>query len=304
MLEVKNVELTIGNNPILKNISFDVKLGEILSIIGPSGCGKSSILKTIAGIHKGINGRVVLHGRNIMNDPINVRDITLVFQNYSLFPHMNTMENMQVGSKDKEKNDYVLERIGISHLKEKYPHEMSGGEQQRVAIARAIAHQPTILLLDEPFSNIDAITTRKLRKTVMELIKEYDLTTIMVTHDLDDVFEFSQRCVVMDRGKVIHFDTLDEIYYNPKNEFVANLFGTVVEYDRKKYRTESIEVFKTKRPNTIKVSVENVKFKLHYNEVAVVTDEQNKFVLFDHQRSNVKAGSSLYIKFNNPLGNK
>ena len=304
MLEIKNVELTIGNNPILKNISFDVKLGEILSIIGPSGCGKSSILKTIAGIHKGISGRVVLHGKNIMNDPINVRDITLVFQNYSLFPHMNTLENMQVGSKDKEKNDYILERMGINHLKEKYPHEMSGGEQQRVAIARAIAYQPTILLLDEPFSNIDAITTRTLRKTVMELIKEYDLTTIMVTHDLDDVFEFSQRCVVMDRGKVIHFATLDEIYYHPRNEFVANLFGTVVEYDRKKYRTENIDIFKTKRPDTIKVSVENVKFKLHYNEVSVIVDEQNKFVIFDHQRSDVKVGSSLYIKFNNPLGNK
>lgn len=303
MLQIKNVELTIGNNPILKNISFDVKSGEILSIIGPSGCGKSSILKTIVGIHKGITGSVLLNGKNIVHEQINARNITLVFQNYSLFPNMNTLENMHVGSKDKEKNDYILERMCITHLKEKYPHEMSGGEQQRVAIARAITHQPKILLLDEPFSNIDAITTRTLRKTVMGLIKEYNLTTIMVTHDLDDVFEMSDRCVVMDEGKVIQFSDLHTMYQKPKNEFVAKLFGEIIEYNNKKYRVENIKLCDMPASDTVKGAVVNVKFKAHYNELLIKINQDIQITVYDYNRT-YTVMDLVYITFGEFLGEK
>lgn len=234
MLKVKNISLEIDATLILDDVSFDVEAGEILSIIGPSGCGKSSILKTIAGIYRDVSGNIVLMDKNITTVPINERDISLVFQNYSLFPHMDVFENMLVGSQDTEKNLHILKEMEIDHLESKYPFQMSGGEQQRVALARALARSPKVLLLDEPFSNVDAITTQSLRTKVLKLIKEYGITTIMVTHDLNDVFVMSNRCVVMEKGSVVQFDTLKNIYNNPNNEFVENLFADPVDYRSKK----------------------------------------------------------------------
>lgn len=234
MLKVKNISLEIDATLILDDVSFDVEAGEILSIIGPSGCGKSSILKTIAGIYRDVSGNIVLMDKNITTVPINERDISLVFQNYSLFPHMDVFENMFVGSQDVEKNLHILKEMEIDHLESKYPFQMSGGEQQRVALARALARSPKVLLLDEPFSNVDAITTQSLRTKVLKLIKEYGITTIMVTHDLNDVFVMSNRCVVMEKGSVVQFDTLKNIYNNPNNEFVENLFADPVDYRSKK----------------------------------------------------------------------
>ena len=234
MLKVKNITLEIDTTLILDAVSFDVEAGEILSIIGPSGCGKSSILKTIAGIYRDVDGTIVLTDKNITTVPINDRDISLVFQNYSLFPHMDVFENMEVGSPDIEKNLHILKEMGIEHLENKYPFQMSGGEQQRVALARALAHSPKILLLDEPFSNVDAITTQSLRNKVLHLIKNYGITTIMVTHDLNDVFVMSDRCVIMEKGSVIQFDTLKNIYENPNNDFVESLFADPIDYRAKK----------------------------------------------------------------------
>jgi iron(III) transport system ATP-binding protein len=234
MLEIKNISLELNEQLILDDVSFKVEAGEILSIIGPSGCGKSSILKTIAGIYRDVFGVISLIGNNITKKPINERDISLVFQNYSLFPHMTVYENMLVGSTDIDKNAHILTEMGIEHLIDKYPFQMSGGEQQRVAVARALAYGPKILLLDEPFSNVDAITTQSLRETVLRLIKDYGITTVMVTHDLNDVFVMSEKCVVMENGKVVQFDTLKNIYEKPKSEFVRSLFAAPVDYRSKK----------------------------------------------------------------------
>lgn len=301
MLEVKNVDLSIGGNQILKNVSFDVQDGEILSIIGPSGCGKSSILKSIAGVHKNISGSIKLNGKIITHQPIELRGITLVFQNYSLFPHMSVYENMLVGCDDKDKVDYILECICVDHLKSKFPHEMSGGEQQRIALARAIAHNPCVLLLDEPFSNVDSITTKKLRKSVTELLRQFGITTVMVTHDLDDVFEMSHRAVIMQSGKIIQFSELHNIYNKPKNEFVENLFGHVVEFDGKKYRPEQIVVHDNHSQDNITGIVKNIKFKLYHNEIEV--EIHNKTVLlFDHLRKNFMIGDTIFLEFKNWIG--
>ncbi len=234
MLEIKNISLEINEQLILDDVSFRVGAGEILSIIGPSGCGKSSILKTIAGIYRDVEGVITLADKNITTKPINERDISLVFQNYSLFPHMTVFENMLVGSSEIEKNLHILTEMGIEKLEKKYPFQLSGGEQQRVAVARALAHSPKILLLDEPFSNVDAITTKTLREKVLRLIRDYGITTVMVTHDLNDVFVMSNRCVVMEQGKVVQFDTLKNIYNNPNTEFVEHLFADPVDYRAKK----------------------------------------------------------------------
>lgn len=236
MLKVKNISLEIEGTLILDDVSFDVEAGEILSIIGPSGCGKTSILKTIAGIYREVSGSIVLMHKNITNAPINERDISLVFQNYSLFPHMDVFENMYVGSQDVEKNLHILREMEIDHLEKKYPFQMSGGEQQRVALARALARSPKVLLLDEPFSNVDAITTVSLRTKTLKLINEYGITTIMVTHDLNDVFVMSENCVIMEKGVVTQFDTLKNIYDNPSTDFIQALFEDPVDYRSKKLK--------------------------------------------------------------------
>lgn len=234
-LKVKKLNLYINNHQILNNISFGVERGEILSIIGPSGCGKTSILKCITGIHNH-KGNVVLRDIDITYVPINERNITLVFQDYSLFPHMTLEQNIDIGSTDEICNDEILETLGINDLRYKYPHEMSGGEQQRGALARAIAHKPKILLLDEPFSNIDAILTRKLRTKVKELIHSFNITSIMVTHDLEDVYEMSNRCVVIENGKISDVDTVENIQTNRKTPFIDELFSDIHDIDGKTYK--------------------------------------------------------------------
>ena len=183
MLKVKNISLEIDATLILDDVTFDVEAGEILSIIGPSGCGKSSILKTIAGIYREVSGNIVLMDKNITTVPINERDISLVFQNYSLFPHMDVFENMLVGSQDTEKNLHILKEMEIDHLESKYPFQMSGGEQQRVSIARAIAKNPKLLLCDEPTGALDYKTGKQILKLLEETARKEKMTVIIITHN-------------------------------------------------------------------------------------------------------------------------
>lgn len=296
ILSIKNLSLTFGGNTILNGVGFDVKHGEIVSIIGPSGCGKSTILKSIVGVCKPHSGVINLDGTNIINMPINKRGVVMVFQDFSLFPHMTIEQNMMVGSRDEVLNESIVKYLGLHHLCKKFPHQMSGGEQQRATVARAIANKPKLLLLDEPFSSVDSITTKIFRERVYDLIVEHQITTIMVTHDLNDVFEMSDRCVVMDTANVVQFDTLEKIYYKPKNNFVASLFGTVFDYDGKTYRPEEIEVYEKPIESSIEATVINTKFKLLYNELLVrFGDSMEPYVVHDCHRRDVEPDDTVFI---------
>jgi ABC-type Fe3+/spermidine/putrescine transport system ATPase subunit len=301
MFDVKNLNLIIDDVDILHNINFDIHNGEILSIIGPSGCGKSSILKSIAGIYKHTTGALILDGENIADKPINLRNVNLVFQDFPLFPHMTTIQNMLVACDNNRVIDIVLDEMGIKHLKFKYPHEMSGGEQQRVALARAIVYKPKLLLLDEPFSNIDVLTTKVLRHKVFNLLKQFNITTLMVTHDLDDVFEMSERCIVMKNSSIVQFDTFDNLYNYPVDEYVSTLFGNVVSYAGKNYRPENILIIADYSPNSVKTVIKNVKFKSHYNEITLELDNKQDIIVFDYYRKKYKINEIMYLNFNNPL---
>lgn len=300
MLEVQNLNYRLNGKTILENINFDVKKGEILSIIGPSGCGKTSILKAIAGIAKEHTGNIVLDQTDITTAPINKRDVTLVFQDFSLFPHMTLEQNMQVATNSSSDIEYVLSEMDINHLKGKYPHQMSGGEQQRASIARAIAHQPKLLLLDEPFSNVDAITTKKLRTKITQLIEFFKITTIMVTHDLDDVFAMSNRCVVMKRAGIIQKGTLEDIYNYPKNIFVAELFGDVLVFANEIYRPENIKIVQKWSIKSQKALVINVKFSKGYDEIFISLG-QNTLVVYDYHRLGFDVGDHIYLEFGSPI---
>lgn len=214
-------------------MNLDIKEGEIVSLLGPSGCGKSTTLKLIAGILHPDCGDILLNNESVLDIPIGKRDTVIVFQDYLLFPHMTLYENIEFGLKMKKINrdirknkvNELINLVKLEGYENKYPNELSGGQQQRVAIARSLAINPKVLLLDEPFSNLDINLRNEMREFVLGLQKHLKITTILVTHDKEEALVMSDRIAVMLNGEVKQFDTPDNLYENPKSKEVANIFG-------------------------------------------------------------------------------
>jgi iron(III) transport system ATP-binding protein len=220
---------------VLTNINFDLEESEIGCILGPSGCGKSSLLRAIAGFENINSGSILKDGvcisNSLENTSVQDRKMGMVFQDYALFPNMDVKTNIAFGLKDatkKEKEDrvnYLLELVSLEQYKDKYPHELSGGEQQRVALIRALAPSPDVLLLDEPFSNIDADIKEELVTDVRDLLKELSITSIIVTHDQYEAFNIADKVAIMNNGKVEQVGNAYDIYHKPINKFVADFIG-------------------------------------------------------------------------------
>jgi putative spermidine/putrescine transport system ATP-binding protein len=232
-VEIRGVYKRIGRNVILDGIDLEVKQGELLTLLGPSGCGKTSTLNVIAGFLDIDQGDVYIKGRRMNDIPAYKRDLGMVFQTYSLFPHMTVYENLDFGlslrkvPKDEKKRriQKALELVKMTGLEDRYPRELSGGQRQRVAIARALVVQPKLLLLDEPLSNLDAKLRHELRAEIKRLQKEVGVTTIFVTHDQEEALSMSDRIVVMNKGKIEQIGTPTEIYAHPRTEFVFQFIG-------------------------------------------------------------------------------
>ena len=217
------------------NVSFSVAKGEILALVGESGSGKTTLLRMIAGLEHPDGGSIRLIGKVVVSGnkslPPNKRGAGMVFQDYALFPHLTIYENVAFGLKGLKKKEIeqrVLETIELTGLNEninKYPHQLSGGQQQRVALARAIAPRPEILLMDEPFSNLDSILRDQVREEVRQIIKSLGITAILVTHDTKDAFSTADQIAVMLDGKLLQVDTPNKLYNDPNNTYVAELFG-------------------------------------------------------------------------------
>lgn len=197
----------------LKNFTVNIKRGEIVSILGESGSGKSTVLRLISGLEKPSSGIIKINNKNIVNDKEFIlpekRDIGMVFQDYALFPHMTVEQNIKFGLKfkDKEKKDRrlyeVLKLVNLEGFEKRYPYELSGGQQQRVALARSLAPRPKLLLLDEPFSNLDAELQIKIRGELKRIIKETGITSIFVTHDKEDSKSIADKIVILKAGEII-----------------------------------------------------------------------------------------------------
>ena len=238
-LIISDLSLVFGDGKdssrILSNINFDLEESEIGCILGPSGCGKTSLLRAIAGFENIISGTILKDGvcisNNLENTSIQNRKMGMVFQDYALFPNMDIKSNIAFGLKDKTKVDkearvnYLLDLVNLNKYKDKYPHELSGGEQQRVALIRALAPSPEILLLDEPFSNIDADIKEGLVSDVRDLLKELSITSIIVTHDQYEAFNIADKVAIMNNGKVEQIGNAYDIYHKPINKFVADFIG-------------------------------------------------------------------------------
>ena len=246
LLSVNSITKQFASTPIVADVSFEVYPGEIFALLGASGCGKTTTLRLIAGFEKADSGTILM-GDRVLDDkdiyiPPELREIGFVFQDYALFPDKNVIENAAFGlSRKLSKNVRyttaldTLERVGIAHLHERMPHHLSGGEQQRVALARSLATQPQLLLLDEPFSSLDAGLRQATREEVRELLEAAGITVVLVTHDQEEALSFAERVAVMNSGTIEQIGTPEEVYRHPNTVYVASFLGTtnIIETDIK-----------------------------------------------------------------------
>ncbi len=223
------------SGPVVNEVAFEVREHEIFALLGPSGCGKTTCLRLISGFERPDKGEVHLAGRLLASSSTHVapqeRGIGFVFQDYALFPHMSVLDNVAFGLRDIPKHkrhvyaEEVLCRTGMGDYKDRNPAELSGGQQQRVALARAIAPKPKLVLLDEPFSNLDAMLRDITRKEVRNILKKAGMSALLVTHDQEEALSFADRIAVMNGGRIEQIGTPEEVYYNPRTQFVAQFLG-------------------------------------------------------------------------------
>jgi ABC-type Fe3+/spermidine/putrescine transport system ATPase subunit len=232
-IELKNISKRFGDKQVIQDINLKVNEGEMISLLGPSGCGKSTTLKIISGLLEPDSGDILFNGSSVANVPVEKRGAVIVFQDYRLFPHMTVEENIGFGLKmakvDKsiriQKVKEMIDLVQLNGVEKKYPSEISGGQKQRTALARALAISPKVLLLDEPFSNLDQRLRESMREFVQDLQRKLKITTILVTHDKEEALMLSDRIALMFNGKVVQFGTPDELYKRPVNRAVADFFG-------------------------------------------------------------------------------
>lgn len=233
IVSFRNLRKDYGAITVVPDFSLDIRRGELVCLLGPSGCGKTTTLRMLAGFISPTSGEILIEGQDVTRVPAYKRDVGIVFQNYALFPHMTVAKNVEyglvnIGMKRLERVkrvDDMLRRVELQQLAGRYPRELSGGQQQRVALARALALQPKVLLLDEPFSNLDAQLRVRLREDLHKLICSLEMTTLFVTHDQDEALTLADRIVVMNKGAVEQVGSPEEIYDAPATRFVAEFIG-------------------------------------------------------------------------------
>jgi len=235
LLAVQHAEIRYQQTIAVKDISFHVSQGALISLLGPSGCGKTTLLRAIAGFEPLSRGEILLAQRILSRPgftlPPEQRRIGMVFQDYALFPHMNVAQNICFGLRKQAKKqqgviaDQLLELVGLVGMGGRFPHELSGGQQQRVALARALAPQPELILMDEPFSNLDVELRERLSVEVREILKQQQITGILVTHDQNEAFAMADQIGVIHQGTLQQWDTPFNLYHEPANRFIADFVG-------------------------------------------------------------------------------
>jgi iron(III) transport system ATP-binding protein len=314
-LDLKNISKNFGNKQALIDVSATIEKGEFVCILGPSGCGKSTLLRIIAGLEGQHEGDILLRDTSIAMLPPEKRNFGIVFQSYALFPNLTVYKNIafglenrkQKGNEISKKVSEILKIVELEECKDRYPYQLSGGEQQRVALARAIVLSPEFLLLDEPLSALDAKVRVKLRNQIRELQRKLGITTIMVTHDQEEALSMADKIIVMKDGAVMQIGTPQEIYKFPANVFVADFVGSInfIE-DSTKQNTYAI------RPEDIIIGlgdsgrynigkIKDMEYKGAYY-LAKITWEASEIKASipcsEVERLNIKAGSNISFQIN------
>lgn len=226
MLELKNVKKSYDGTPVLTDISLNIEDGEIVSILGPSGCGKTTLLNLILGIVDSDGGQIIYNGKDITDVPMEKRGFNIVFQDYALFPNLNVYQNITYGLRNnpeissKEEVEDLIRLLGLEEHLNKRIGQLSGGQKQRVALARTMVMKPKILLLDEPLSALDGVIKESIKDRIRTIAEQYNLTTIIVTHDPEEALTLSNRVMIINEGEIAQFGRPEEIIQKPENRFV------------------------------------------------------------------------------------
>lgn len=242
-IEMKNIVKKYGSVSVLKNIDLEIEKGQLVTLLGPSGCGKSTLLRCLAGLEEVTEGQIFLDGQDITNMEPRKREIGMVFQQYSLFPNMTIRQNVAFGLKLKKKKETeiqnkvkeMLEIVGLSEQAERYPSQISGGQQQRAALARALVTEPKVLLLDEPLSAIDALLRRSLQNEIRRIQQELNITAVFVTHDQSEAMVMSDMIHLLYQGQIEQSSEPEEMYLHPATRFAASFIGNYNSYTRKEF---------------------------------------------------------------------
>ncbi len=235
LISVENVSVSYGDAGALDEFSLDVPKGSLVALVGPSGCGKTTALRVIAGFQPPDTGKVTIHGTVVVGNgkdvPPEKRNVGMVFQEYALFPHISVAENVGYGVRGADRVERVhdvLKLVGLESHGSRFPHELSGGEQQRVALARALAPQPDVVLLDEPFSNLDAPQRERMRRELRKILKAAGATAVFVTHDQSEALAIADVIAIMRDGRIVQFGIPDDVYAEPVDPWVARFLGDAI----------------------------------------------------------------------------
>tara|TARA_Y100000814_G_scaffold28118_1_gene18407 strand:+ start:1781 stop:2746 length:966 start_codon:yes stop_codon:yes gene_type:complete len=302
-LEVKNLLKYYNRSyPIIKDLTFSVKKGELISFLGESGSGKTTFLKCLAGLESINGGSISLNSTFLNNDNTFVkpqkRKIGFVFQDYPLFPHLNILDNItfNLERKYKSKLDYILKLTGLQFLVERFPHEISGGEQQRACIARALIREPELLLLDEPFSNLDSTIKESMKEEIFKIVKETKTTTILVTHDINDALNISDRILIFKAGILQQYDDPVTMYCEPANCYCAEVLGDM---NKLFHKNETYYI----RPEKVNISIKKSKYKVQVEKCFFQGKEYrvkgriNNEIWHFFSSKHIKENSNIYVNF-------
>ncbi len=282
-LVLKNLTKRYKNGDGIEQINFEIHEGELVTMLGPSGCGKTTILRIIGGFLEPDSGEVILDGVNIERLPPEKRPTAMVFQSYNLWPHMNIFDNLAFGlklrkipkSQIKMEVEKALELVRMEGIEKKYPSQLSGGQQQRVAIARALLLKPSLLLLDEPFSALDAKIRVQMREELKKIQSELNITVVFVTHDQEEAMAISHRIVVMSKGAFEQIGTPAEVYDHPKSRFTAEFVGDMNFIENEKeviaVRPEDIRISKN-NDGVVKGKIRTIMVLGHFTEMNVQSE--------------------------------
>ncbi|SDQ07993.1 ABC transporter ATP-binding protein [Leucobacter chromiiresistens] len=234
-LSIRNLQKTYPKTtaPAVNDVNLDVQQGDLVALLGPSGCGKTTTLRMVAGLLEPTSGEIRVNGEDVVSTPVHKRGMGMVFQSYALFPHLTVEENVAFGlqmhkvprAQIAPRTAEALDKVQLGHLRARKPAELSGGQQQRVALARALVIHPTLLLLDEPLSNLDAKLREAMRREIRGIQQESGTTTLFVTHDQDEALDMADRIAILNNGVIEQYDRPTAIYESPATKFVANFVG-------------------------------------------------------------------------------
>ena len=249
LVKLEGVQKTFGDKTIIKNFSLEIYDGEFLTLLGPSGCGKTTILRMIAGLESVSRGKIFLEGKDVTDIPAAKRDVNTIFQNFALFPHFSVWENINFGLKmaripkaeASKRIRSALRLVKLTGFEDRLPAQLSGGQQQRVAIARGIVMKHKLLLLDESLASLDLKLKREMQTELKEFQTKLGMTFVYVTHDQDEALTMSDRIAIMNLGRIVQLGTPEEIYKNPKNEFVKSFISDIDLINFKKTRMARYE---------------------------------------------------------------